>query len=337
MKNIKIYRIGDLYQTKELYGLMHGDNIEDSYEYARYWHGYLTILRPLLTLFDYSAIRIVFAVVTFICVAVLMVLLWKKVNWMSSLIFLIGVLSICIWIVTNSINEFLIFLVAFISSMILLLRYQKIKNIGIFFFIVGSVSSFVDLLTAPIVTLGINAIVYFLLLQKEQECTIKEYVKKLFMIGISWCLGYGLTWAVKWMLVELFLENRPMLSQVINQVVFRSKLPSRNGVVMISRCSVINRNLTFLSRPVFYTILGIAVVIMIGLMIARYKRKIDFKENLKKCLPYILIFFFPIVWMVLITQHSYTHAFFVYRTFIISIICLLLVVYKIFEVKKEER
>ena len=30
---------GDLYQTDELYGLMHGDNIEDSYGYARCWHG----------------------------------------------------------------------------------------------------------------------------------------------------------------------------------------------------------------------------------------------------------------------------------------------------------
>ena len=43
---------GDLYQTKELYGLMHGDNIQDSYEYARYWHGYLSILRPLLLLWN---------------------------------------------------------------------------------------------------------------------------------------------------------------------------------------------------------------------------------------------------------------------------------------------
>ena len=53
---------GDLYQTKELYGLMHGDNIEDSYEYVRYWHGYLVLLRPLLTIFDYSGIRMVLTV-----------------------------------------------------------------------------------------------------------------------------------------------------------------------------------------------------------------------------------------------------------------------------------
>ena len=38
---------GDLYQTKELYGLMHGDNIEDSYEYARYWHGYLDNIKAI--------------------------------------------------------------------------------------------------------------------------------------------------------------------------------------------------------------------------------------------------------------------------------------------------
>lgn len=48
---------GDLYQTKELYGLMHGENITDSFEYARYWHGYLVILRPLLAIMSYSELE----------------------------------------------------------------------------------------------------------------------------------------------------------------------------------------------------------------------------------------------------------------------------------------
>lgn len=330
-------KTGDLYQTKELYGLMHGDKIEDSYEYARYWHGYLVVLRPLLAIFDYSAIRVVLAIITCICVISLLVLLYKKVNLISSIIFLIGLLSISICIVTQSINECLIFLVAFVSSIILLLRYKKIKHIGIFFFIVGSVSSFIDLLTAPIVTLGIVSIVYFLLLQQEENNSIKEYIKKLFVIGISWCLGYGTTWAAKWLIVELLFENRPMISQVITQIGFRSKIPMRNGIAIINRWSVISRNLKFLSKSVIRGVILIAIISIFGLMIIRRKQKIDFKENLKNCVPYIIIFCFPIVWMTIITQHSYIHAFFVYRTLIISIISLLLIVYKIFEVKKEEQ
>ena len=152
---------GDLYQTKELYGLMHGDNIQDSYEYARYWHGYLSILRPLLLLFNYSGIRIVLAIITLISIVALITLLCKKISITSGVIYGIGLLAISIFIVTKSINEILIFIVAFISSIILLLKKNPEKNIGIFFFVVGSVSNFIDLLTAPLVTLGITAITYF--------------------------------------------------------------------------------------------------------------------------------------------------------------------------------
>lgn len=220
---------GDLYQTKELYGLIHGDNIEDSYEYARYWHGYLAVLRPLLLLFDYSGIRIVLFLVTAICVVSLVTLICKRINILSGIIYGIGLLSISIFIVSKSINEILIFLVAFIASIILLLRYSKMKHTGIFFFIVGSVSSFIDLLTAPLVTLGITAITYFLLMQKEEEkASIKKYILEILKIGIAWVLGYGITWASKWVIVEL-VYGRPIISQAITQAFFRSDIPQYKG------------------------------------------------------------------------------------------------------------
>ena len=60
---------------------------------------------------------------------------------------------------------------------ILLLKKNTKKNIGIFFFVVGSISNFIDLLTAPLVTLGITAITYFLIIQKQEEkANIKEYI-----------------------------------------------------------------------------------------------------------------------------------------------------------------
>lgn len=330
-KNLKN---GDVYQTKELYGLMHGDNIEDSYEYARYWHGYLVFLRPLLVLFDYSMIRVILAIIGIISITTLIVLICKKINWINAIIFLLGLFSICIWLVTKSINEFLIFLVAFISSIILLLRYKKIKHIGLFFFVIGSVSSFIDLLTAPIVTLGLTTIIYFLLLQKEESLTIKESTKKILSIGVSWCLGYGLTWGAKWIIVELLFENKPMMSQVFTQIAYRRKLPNNAGGKAIGIWNVFENNFKFLSRPILYTIGIGAFIFMIGFMFTRYKKKINFKENLKKCIPYVATFLFPIVWLIVIAQHSYIHAFFVYRILIISIVSLFTIILKLFDIEQ---
>ena len=327
---------GDLYQTKELYGLMHGDNIQDSYEYARYWHGYLSILRPLLLLFNYSGIRIVLAIITLISIVALITLLCKKISITSGVIYGIGLLAISIFIVTKSINEILIFIVAFISSIILLLKKNPEKNIGIFFFVVGSVSNFIDLLTAPLVTLGITAITYFLLIQKnESKVNIKRYILDFLKICISWALGYGITWLSKWVITEIFF-GRPIISQAIEQAVFRSNGPQINGMNIFSLSNVFIRNMEYLSSPVAITILIIAVIYIIVMMIINRNKKIDFKENLKKCLPYILIFFLPVIWYMVLKQHSYTHVNFTYRILVISIISLLIIASKILVSKNME-
>ena len=327
---------GDLYQTKELYGLMHGDNIQDSYEYARYWHGYLSILRPLLLLFNYSGIRIVLAIITLISIVALITLLCKKISITSGVIYGIGLLAISIFIVTKSINEILIFIVAFISSIILLLKKNPEKNIGIFFFVVGSVSNFIDLLTAPLVTLGITAITYFLLVQKnESKVNIKRYILDFLKICISWALGYGSTWLSKWVITEIFF-GRPIISQAIEQAVFRSNGPQINGMNIFSLSNVFIRNMEYLSSPVAITILIIAVIYIIVMMIINRNKKIDFKENLKKCLPYILIFFLPVIWYMVLKQHSYTHVNFTYRILVISIISLLIIASKILVSKNME-
>lgn len=327
---------GDLYQTKELYGLMHGDNIQDSYEYARYWHGYLSILRPLLLLFNYSGIRIVLEIITLISIVTLITLLCKKISITSGVIYGIGLLAISIFIVTKSINEILIFIVAFISSIILLLKKNPEKNIGIFFFVVGSVSNFIDLLTAPLVTLGITAITYFLLVQKnESKVNIKRYILDFLKICISWALGYGITWLSKWVITEIFF-GRPIISQAIEQAVFRSNGPQINGMNIFSLSNVFIRNMEYLSSPVAITILIAAVIYIIVMMIINRNKKIDFKENLKKCLPYILIFFLPVIWYMVLKQHSYTHVNFTYRILVISIISLLIIASKILVSKNME-
>lgn len=325
---------GDLYQTKELYGLMHGEDIKDSYEYARYWHGYLAVLRPLLFLFNYEGIRIVLFILTLIAVISMIILISKKINITSGIIYAIGLLSISIFIVTRSINEILIFLVAFISSIILLLLKDKIKHVGIFFFIVGSVSSFIDLFTAPLVTLGFTAITYFLILQKDEEnITVKKYILELLKIGISWALGYGITWVSKWVIAQL-LYNRPIITQAIEQMMFRSDVPQYKGMDLFTPLDVIKRNLDYLSGPVIMVLVAIVAIYIIAMLIKNFKNEINIKQNLKECIPYALIFFLPLAWYVVIKQHSYTHVNFTYRLLVISIICVLIIATKVFSNKE---
>ena len=185
------------------------------------------------------------------------------------------------------------------------------------------------MLTAPLVTLGLTAITYFILLQsKEEKVDMKKYIRELLKIGIAWTMGYGLTWGLKWIITEVFF-NRPLISQAMIQISYRS------GNSNISLASLIDRSLTFLSKPVETAVLWICIIYLLVMICINFKKKINFKDNIKKCIPFAIIFFFPIIWYAVVKQHSYVHIFFTYRILVVSIISLMIVASKIFEKDKE--
>jgi len=324
-------KTGDLYQTKELYGLMHKEQIEDSFEYARYWHGYLVILRPLLAIFNYSAIRILLLIITLLLIGTLGVLLYKKVDLQTALIYIIGFISISIWIVTKSINESFIFIFALISTIFLLLRKDKIKDYFLFFFIIGSITNFIDLLTAPIVSLGLVGTTYFLMLQKEnKEMSIKDYLKEIIKICVAWGLGYGLTWIIKWVLVQV-LYNRDLIMQAIEQARFRIVLPKKTN---FSIMNVLTKNIAFLSLNTVKGLLVLITIYVLYKLIINKNENIDFKNNFKKCIPFVFLSLLPIAWYIVLKQHSYIHAFFTYRIFIVTIINIFICIKVLFEKEK---
>lgn len=312
---------GDVYQTKELYGLMHGDNITDSFEYARYWHGYITIVRPLLVIANYSQIRIIMLILTFILVVLLLYKLYKKLDIQVAVFFLIGLLSVSIFTVAQGINEILVFLIALIFSIVLLSKKDLSKNLTEMFFIVGSITNFIDLFTVPLVTLGIPLIVCILLFQKENN-TLKDIFIKCTKLCIAWCVAYGITWIIKWILTQL-IYGRPIIEQAIEQARYRM------GKDTCEIKAVLGRTLKYLSKNVILAIMSLMTIYTVGSLILHDKSKIKIKQNIKEAIPYIVTLFFPIIWYAVLKEHSYIHAFFTYRSYIISIISIFLIAYKL--------
>ena len=321
---------GDLYQTKELYGLMHGENITDSFEYARYWHGYLVFLRPLLAITNYSGIRMILLIVTTILVGILLYKIYKKLDLSTAVIFLVGLLSVSIFIVTKGINEILVFLIALIFSIILLSIKNFDKHTNELLFIIGSITSFIDLLTAPLVTLGIPLIIYVLLLQKD-DAKLKDILLKMLKVCIAWGLGYALTWATKWIITQLML-GRPIISQAIEQARFRIS-PNTKGLIYTD---VLKRIYKYLSQNVVLAIISMLIIYISGNLILKNKNEINYKKNIKNAVPYMIIALFPFIWYGVLQEHSYTHAFFTYRILIITIISIFIIINKIFEIKRED-
>lgn len=315
------------WQTPELYDLVHDEKyVLQSFEYTRYWHGYLVLLRPLLLLFDYKVIRIISFITSIILIGNFIYLIKKKLGIYESIVYFISLICISIFIVTLSFNEILVYYISIIASILILKRGNKIKDIGIYFFIVGSITNFIDLLTQPIITLGIPLSIYFLMKYKENNIykkTILEYIK----LVLLWGIGYGVTWLSKWILVDIILR-RNTIELAINQILFRT---ITNDAITNNQ-NVLKINLEFLGENI---IKFVFILCFIYLGIGVYK-KVKNNINGIELMPDILTFMMPIVWYLVLKNHSIHHPFFTNRILILSIISIQIIVGKIIGLCKKQ-
>ncbi|HGB4051199.1 TPA: hypothetical protein ACIVF2_004493, partial [Salmonella enterica subsp. enterica serovar 16:l,v:-] len=92
--------------------------------------------------------------------------------------------------------------------------------IPLYFFILGSVINFIDLLTAPVASLSIPLIIIILFLY-EGKATFISSIKTTILSSISWGLGYGLTWVAKWLIASVILGQNVFLN-AIQSMFFRT-------------------------------------------------------------------------------------------------------------------
>ena len=172
----------------ELDDLVNGEKAE-SFEYARYWHGYLVILRPLLVFFNLSQIRVILTICLVTLSIALLYLIYKKFNLIVASIFFTGLLGAEYFYLGFSLQGIFVFLITMISSIILILKYEKIKNKEMFFFIIGILTNFFDFLTAPIVTLLFPLVLNFLLMEKyKKNIDIKIIFMDIIKFSIIWVI-----------------------------------------------------------------------------------------------------------------------------------------------------
>ena len=320
-------------EVGELEDTVNGEKLE-SFEYARYWHGYLAVLRPLLLIANLGEIRISFTIVLFLLFMAFAYLIYKKINLTVAAIFTMGLASVEYFYLGFSMQGIFVFLITMIASIILLDKNGKIKNLNIFFFVIGMLTNFFDLLTVPMVTYAIPMILYFLLKQKEEKVTVKNVLIDIIKYGMFWGIGYGLTWFTKWILVDL-IYNKNIIKTAINQVLYRS-----TGTNEIFIKEAIEKNFEYEKKFFPITTVITFVIIDIQLAVGKLKiktNKLDIKEYLIKILPYIIIGVVPIIWYSILKDHSYKHAFFTYRNILVANICANLLLEKIFEMLTKSR
>lgn len=304
--------------AKELQEFLNG-NVTTSVNYTRYYHGYLTLFRPLLLLFDISGIRTLLFFVFLLLLIYFCYLVKQKLNTKTMLVLLYSFLVYGYFFVSYTLQQAPSFLVLMISSIWLLKGIEKYNpgKLYMHLFVTGCVVNYFDFLTTPVLTLTLPLLLYILFNKNNNSnfpINLKEQLKFIIFSGIIWSLGYALTWISKWILFGIIYNNTGFTS-AISQIQHRSF-----GDISFVLENLSNSLSVFITSYFMYLILFLILLILVkNAKFSNFKLK-----NLKHDLPIIFVGLIPLAWQIILFNHSILHVIFTYRNMIIPLVASLL-------------
>lgn len=285
-----------------------GKDFDEEVLYGRYWNGYLVFLKPLLFLFDYSTIRCInigFQIVLFL---ILLCLFYQKGLKLYILPYIISILMSMPFAIALNLqltNCYTIFNVGIL--VVLLLKDDIEKKACYVFLCLGIATAFIDLLSYPLVTFGIPAVIYYCVTKHKN---VKSSLFDMIKIGLSWCLGYGGMWISKWIFGSI-ISGENLFLDGINQFLFRvGSLAEKTGsTISFSVFDTINKNIqAFWLTPATF-LFEVFVIVMLALVLKNVinnRRKLS--ESLMISIPYVLLMVAPFLWYIFVRNHSAIHA-----------------------------
>ncbi len=290
-----------------------GVGIEDfnTCKYSRYWHGYQIIVKILLLFLNYQEIRFL-NMALHVLVAILILSMMKHLD-LSYLIvpYAMFYISLCPIALMMSLQFSAIFYVTNISCVIMMVAYEKKQeNIWIIFLVSGVCTSFFDLLTYPLVSLFIPLIICLCLGGDKQFINIS---KDVVWFCISWGIGYIGMWFGKWVCGSILLKEN-IINDALKQMLNRTALESSQGE--FTRWEVICKNLAIFNElPLKLLLVSFILVYVFRILYLSFRlKKIAIRNG------YLLLFSAaPLIWYCVLTNHSYVHFWFTFRTLSISV------------------
>lgn len=305
------------------------NDYEGDTEYLRYWHGSIVFIKPLLMLFSLEQIYVVNAIVLSLLTLILFILLFRKNKFEIIISMIIALIMISCRYVPFTFEYVWTFYIMLIVSIIVIIIEAKEganKKLLDIFFVTGIITCFLDFLTTEILTITVPLVIIISMRFKDKRI-VSFKQEFLFVIKsiLLWGIGYTAMWLTKWCLSAIFLDID------IVGAVKDSLLTRVNGQVFdytttqLMKFSV-ERNL-FILYPLFlirrkkYILLFILIALIFA-FIATFKVK---KENFKYAGLMIMLALIPYIRDIGLSNHSYRHAFFVFRNQIPTIMGIVLI------------
>lgn len=300
-------------------------------EYARYWHGYLIVLKPVLLFFDYADLRVINLILELLLILSVFNAFrdigckGEAWSYVTAVLFMMPV------VIPLSIQFSVVFYLTNIAVLILLRQYAGLKSkklLLLYFQLIGMAASFFDLLTYPIASLGVPLICLLLL---DDDRSLWMRIKNIISLSVCWGFGYGAMWAGKWVLSTLILRDN-IITNVLRQIQMRSS-HMENGERFTSFETWVRNVEFYFERP--YLIL--VVIGFIAALMGIFRNRRQIRAVITDIFPFMVTALMPFVWYAVIAQHSYEHHWFTFRGLMTSVFACMCICVRLCETRDMEQ
>lgn len=305
--------------------------------YGYYWHGYQVLLRPALLLFTYSDIRYLNLLAMSAALLAFALYLRARAGTALTVAYLAALAYMGFYVVPasmqfSSVTYIMLAATALAVALVERGRFAS-RDIELFFF-VGVVTTFFDLLTAPLLTFGMPLAVAIVLLgRRESARTLRDDVMLTLRTGVAWSVGYALAWTTKAALATV-VTGVNILERAGASLALRSGYESRGTMVL----SALKRNLlgyfpiiridatqTGWGR-VAQTLPVLALMALVaGALLWLVWTNRRPAEEVRRAAHVLVLAPLPYVWFVAVSNHSAIHYWYSYRIQSITVFAVLYV------------
>ena len=283
--------------------------------YSRYWHGYTLPLRLLLCVLNVANIQMLLYFVQLALFAFVLHTMHRRgIGCLVPGFFLAYFLlmpfasSVCLQYIPVT-------MLMLSACAAILLWDKKISDcIGMpaFFILLGVLTNYFDLLTFPLVAIGFPITLLLALRLQTDDSFVRLFVLTA-ACGIAWALGYAGMWMLKWLLVDMISEYSTIWG-LMTQMFLRT---SDGGD--LSRIGVVLRNLNvILTKPSYLLLIGItgvSTLFPVSKLLIRREAHFD-----TRALMLLVVAAVPVVWYMVMANHSFEHTYYTYRNTTMSVI-----------------
>ena len=210
-------------------GLAGVDTGLEPFSYARYWHGYLIWLRPLLLVLTYGQVRVVNYIVFFALAGALLWRLWKVCGRWPAVWFAASQLAVSAFFAPRQVQFFTCFAIGYAACLWVLAKPRAAGTLAVGLVAVGVCTSFLDLLVTPILTLGLPLTVWLLDPRVPGGQAPLRRCGAVAGGAVCWGAGYALCWASKWVLAGL-VTGQDIVGDALHQAAVRTSADTWHGM-----------------------------------------------------------------------------------------------------------